>query len=367
MFLFVQLCLFFFPLSSDAASVEMMPIKAPMNESDFHIQLLEVVEREKEKYLHSLGISNIPSFANVTVPAYMDHLWELANSANATRCSENETESKSGACRDAEKARHVAMVVGLSNRDYSDEATDFRERLRFHTPSIVSRSDVSSAELRVFRCGSLAGSGVDHWAVFDVSGAAQEWVKHPKGQFELELHVELTNKTRVTPASVGLKKYSNNSETGTIVVVFQNGVEKEELGSLKIKRSQSEWQNYIEDNLSEVWYRTRNHMMRKDKICQLREFYIDFRLLKWNNIIRPLGYQACVCSGMCPFTLSNNMNASHHARIQNIMHHNYPDVYPPVACVPVDLTHLMVLYHDQNGDVKLRRLPGMIATSCGCQ
>lgn len=371
-----------------------------MGPTDLETLFKYLIEREKVLLLDMLGIPSEKLPVNFTVPQYMKDLYTLVSSMNFTA---NATVTQSGAEKDVDKSLNAGTVYSLINRDNRQELTHVKQHLRFHTPFIVSEGDVSSAQLRLFRQAPLDGSGEviaramvylvlevsdlsggdklqlldkvdlfdiggDQWVVFDIKAAAREWVKCPRGTFELELHTELVNNTKVTPSSLGLKKPSSNTPKETIAVVFLKNGDKMDIDIVsRLRRSQDVLARVIGNNLPDWWRNTRKDLKRRDNVCQKREFYVDFGLLGWKSIVSPRGFWSSVCSGECPLTLSNNMNASNHARIQNIMHHKHPADFPSVACVPVKLSYFIVLYRNRNGDLVLRRMNDMIAVHCGCQ
>ena len=358
--------------------------------------LRKIVDMEKAELLGRLGIPTEETQTNGTVPPYLEDLYKQLNSVNSSDNTDNLTDS--GAGKDADLARSVDTIESLVNRDCREESSHLRQHLIFRTPSIASEDDVTSAHLRLFRTAPENGSGVvvarakvylvlkiaggqqlqlldvvdlfdmggEHWVVFEVKGAASEWLRNPGSNFELELHAELRDKTLVPPASVGLKKWVNDAKKGGLIVLFRNGDESSAEIVSRMKRTHHVSQQRLTNDLPLLWSQSRLDLKRERTCCQKRDFYIDFKLLKWVNVLRPKGYRASICSGVCPFLLTNNMNATNHARIQNMMHHKNPDKYPPIACVPVDLAPLIILYRTEEGSYRLKRMLDMVAVRCGC-
>ncbi|XP_062520401.1 bone morphogenetic protein 7-like [Corticium candelabrum] len=354
-----------------------------------------MLQTRKETLLELLGLPIVSFSDKLTIPQYMWDLYNLLSQSNETKPA-----TESGAEEDVGKAAQVDMVQSLTSRQELDVSPRLKQVLIFHTPPIASADDVTSAELRLFRevpqTGSkqdirvvahasiynvtwipgipaplrdlvdkvdLYNTGGKHWVVFDVTHTVRNWVKRSETNCTLELHTEFVNKTKINPTVVGLKRFSNDSLKEALVVVFSNNKEISVGLESRIKRGAKDISNLLGGNELD-W--GKYELKRKDSLCHWRNFYVDFRLLRW-NIIAPQGYRAGYCAGVCPSTLTNNMNASNHARIQSLMHHLHPDKYPPVACVPVQLAPIMVLYRNSEGNIALRRMRDMIAVSCGCQ
>lgn len=386
MILLLPLLLFFFP----SHATENNPLFVSANTT----LLRKIVDKEKEELLGRLGILTEKIQTNSTVPPYLEDLYQQLT--NWSKMADNLPGTDAG--KDVDLARSVDIVETLENRDLREETSHLRQHLLFRAPSISTENDITSARLRLFRTAPENGSGVvlarakvylvlkidgvhklmlldtlelfdmggEHWIEFEVKEAASIWLNSPGSTFELELHAELVDETLVPPATVGLQKWVNDNRKGSFLVLFRNGDEASAEMVTRMKREFDASQQLLENILPQVWSETRLDLQRENTGCQKREFYVDFRLLKWANVIRPRGYRASICAGVCPILLTNNMNATNHARMQNYMHHKHPEKYPPVACVPVKLSPIVILYRNKQGNFQLKRMLDMVASQCGC-
>lgn len=371
--------------------------------------LKRTIEMQQDMLMDMLGFPEVAADDNFTVPQYMldlhrlvsDKLIDESDDANTT------TVTQTGAENDVDKATSVDMVHGLTNKDEDEEVDHPKQRLKFHSIPVTSEENVLKAEVRLFRelpsqNGSsqetivvahasiyqigtpshelklldtldLFNKGINHWAVFDVTDAVKNWITSPEMNLGFEVHTyNVTDNSRVNPSAFGLKKFPRDSVREALMTIFSKG---EQVNVTLLSRLKREKLNLLKrattgdnDLLGQLLLNSKKQLFTKDSLCQLHDFYVDFQTLRWrHSIIAPKGYIANYCSGRCPSTLNNNMNASHHARLQSLMHHDQPDKYPPVACVPVKLSPLIVLYKDDEDKLTLKRYENMMARSCGCQ
>ncbi|XP_011501123.1 PREDICTED: nodal homolog [Ceratosolen solmsi marchali] len=87
--------------------------------------------------------------------------------------------------------------------------------------------------------------------------------------------------------------------------------------------------------------------------CAKHELYVNFRDIGLSTIIAPEGYAAYQCRGHCKSPLSQEQKPTNHATIQGIIHKmnlaSSEDVQTP-CCVPVNLSSISILYHDEERD-----------------
>jgi hypothetical protein len=107
-------------------------------------------------------------------------------------------------------------------------------------------------------------------------------------------------------------------------------------------------------------------------ICGLRPWTLDFEIIGWSNWLWvPASYEANFCTGVCPSPFPEEYyNASGHAFAKNFYHiaTRFQDTTVPRACcVPVEFAPLSITYVSKSRDLKIKTLPQMKATACGCR
>ncbi|XP_049585108.1 inhibin beta B chain isoform X2 [Syngnathus scovelli] len=102
-------------------------------------------------------------------------------------------------------------------------------------------------------------------------------------------------------------------------------------------------------------------------LCCRQQFYIDFRLIGWNDwIIAPAGYYGNYCEGSCPAYMPGSA-ASFHTAVVN--QYRMRGINPgPVnsCCIPTKLSTMSMLYFDDEYNIVKRDVPNMIVEECGC-
>ncbi|XP_058792093.1 bone morphogenetic protein 4-like [Phymastichus coffea] len=105
--------------------------------------------------------------------------------------------------------------------------------------------------------------------------------------------------------------------------------------------------------------------------CSKRELYVNFKEIGLTEIIAPEGYAAYQCSGHCKSPLSQEQKPTNHATIQGIvqkMNLSQNEGVQMPCCVPVSLSSISILYHDNDKDgVVLKSYEDMSVVSCGCR
>lgn len=109
---------------------------------------------------------------------------------------------------------------------------------------------------------------------------------------------------------------------------------------------------------------------RKDgrENCRRYPLYVDFADVGWNDwIVAPPGYDAFYCHGDCPFPLSDHLNSTNHAIVQNLVYSTNPAIVPKACCVPTSLSSISMLYLDEENKVVLKNYQDMSVQGCGCR
>lgn len=105
-------------------------------------------------------------------------------------------------------------------------------------------------------------------------------------------------------------------------------------------------------------------------LCCRQQFYIDFRLIGWNNwIIAPAGYYGNYCEGNCPAYMAGvpGSASSFHTAVVN--QYRLRGMSPGAmnsCCIPTKLSTMSMLYFDDEYNIIKRDVPNMIVEECGC-
>ncbi|KAM8857626.1 inhibin beta B chain [Synchiropus picturatus] len=105
-------------------------------------------------------------------------------------------------------------------------------------------------------------------------------------------------------------------------------------------------------------------------LCCRQHFYIDFRLIGWNDwIIAPAGYFGNYCEGSCPAYMPGvpGSASSFHTLVVN--QYRLRGISPGAVnscCIPTKLSTMSMLYFDDEYNIVKRDVPNMIVEECGC-
>lgn len=108
----------------------------------------------------------------------------------------------------------------------------------------------------------------------------------------------------------------------------------------------------------------------RTNLCCRQQFYIDFRLIGWNDwIIAPSGYFGNYCEGSCPAYLAGvpGSASSFHTAVVN--QYRMRGLNPGTVnscCIPTKLSTMSMLYFDDEYNIVKRDVPNMIVEECGC-
>lgn len=129
----------------------------------------------------------------------------------------------------------------------------------------------------------------------------------------------------------------------------------------------------VQARLGDSRHRIRKRGLECDgrtSLCCRQQFYIDFRLIGWNDwIIAPTGYYGNYCEGSCPAYLAGvpGSASSFHTAVVN--QYRMRGLNPgPVnsCCIPTKLSSMSMLYFDDEYNIVKRDVPNMIVEECGC-
>ncbi|KAM9802281.1 inhibin beta B chain-like [Syngnathus typhle] len=102
-------------------------------------------------------------------------------------------------------------------------------------------------------------------------------------------------------------------------------------------------------------------------LCCRQQFYIDFRLIGWNDwIIAPAGYYGNYCEGSCPAYMPGSAASFHTAVVNQYRMRGINPGSVNSCCIPTKLSTMSMLYFDDEYNIVKRDVPNMIVEECGC-
>ncbi|XP_054471615.1 inhibin beta B chain [Anoplopoma fimbria] len=105
-------------------------------------------------------------------------------------------------------------------------------------------------------------------------------------------------------------------------------------------------------------------------LCCRQQFYIDFRLIGWNDwIIAPAGYYGNYCEGSCPAYMAGvpgSASSFHTAVVNQYRLRGMSPGSVNSCCIPTKLSTMSMLYFDDEYNIVKRDVPNMIVEECGC-
>eukprot|EP00062_Callorhinchus_milii_P011437 gi/632957589/ref/XP_007894560.1/ PREDICTED: inhibin beta B chain [Callorhinchus milii] len=108
----------------------------------------------------------------------------------------------------------------------------------------------------------------------------------------------------------------------------------------------------------------------RTNLCCRQQFYIDFRLISWNDwIIAPTGYFGNYCEGRCPAYMAGAPGSASSFHTAVVNQYRMRGMNPEAmhsCCVPTKLSTMSMLYFDDEYNIVKRDVPNMIVEECGC-
>ncbi|KAM8873390.1 inhibin beta B chain-like isoform 1-T4 [Synchiropus picturatus] len=129
----------------------------------------------------------------------------------------------------------------------------------------------------------------------------------------------------------------------------------------------------VQAQQADIKHRIRKRGLECDgssSLCCRQQFYIDFRLIGWNDwIIAPSGYFGNYCEGNCPAYMAGvpGLASSFHTAVVN--QYRIRGMSPGSmnsCCIPTKLSTMSMLYFDDEYNIVKRDVPNMIVEECGC-
>ncbi|XP_016915606.1 protein decapentaplegic [Apis cerana] len=191
----------------------------------------------------------------------------------------------------------------------------------------------------------------------DVHPAVERWIKDPKNNHGLLVHVR-----GVKQEHVRLKR-NTNERNDTWVVNRPMLFTYTDDGRYKMSSA-----SQIMDRRARRAALRKNRRKDGRENCRRHPLYVDFADVGWNDwIVAPPGYDAFYCHGDCPFPLADHLNSTNHAIVQNLVYSTKPSMVPKACCVPTALSSISMLYLDEENKVVLKNYQDMSVLGCGCR
>lgn len=182
------------------------------------------------------------------------------------------------------------------------------------------------------------------WHTFPVSEAVREMLAKGGRRQDLDIHCEGCEATNVLPILVDP---SDPSHRPFLVVHAQQAE-----GKHRIRKRGLECDG------------------TNGGLCCRQQFYIDFRLIGWNDwIIAPAGYYGNYCEGSCPAYMAGvpgSASSFHTAVVNQYRMRGMSPGSVNSCCIPTKLSTMSMLYFDDEYNIVKRDVPNMIVEECGC-
>ncbi|KAM8827856.1 bone morphogenetic protein 10 [Spinachia spinachia] len=250
------------------------------------------------------------------------------------------------------------------------------------------------------------------WVSFDLTHVVALWRKSGCATQRLEVHiaslgsVEEGAKQEVTEQGETLAELDVDRSFGgrhnAVIVVFSDDQsrdheqDKQELNQMimhdndlpgNVARSQQAFWGHVNHNAghghqddwdkqsltqlqSNLIYDTPPRIRRnvKSESCKRTPLFVDFRDIGWDSwILRPLGYEAYECNGVCNPPMTSEVSPTKHAIVQTLLSNKSPEKASRACCVPTKLEPISLLYQENGVTTINLKYEGMVVGECGCR
>ncbi|XP_034946945.1 protein decapentaplegic-like [Chelonus insularis] len=273
-----------------------------------------------------------------------------------------------------------------------------RFRLSFDLSSIPSTEKLQAAELSLSRTALLKKNSKEKKTgrvlVYDIvrPGAKKE-KKAPILRLIDSKVIDVTSNSTISlDVNPAVARWLEEPKHNHGLLIQVHGIKENDKPHVRLKRNVEEshdtWDDvrptlftYTDDGRNKmasasdiIKRRTRRAAVRKNRRkdgrenCRRHPLYVDFSDVGWNDwIVAPPGYDAFYCHGDCPFPLSDHLNSTNHAIVQNLVYSTNPALVPKACCIPTALSSISMLYLDEENKVVLKNYQDMSVLGCGCR
>lgn len=319
----------------------------------------------KKKLLKELGFSSLPNVNKIKVPKVPPFYKRLIEAENSKCIHTSELDEDDFLAKTNQLflfPQQVVSVTGGTERNLTFKSNPIHPTLEIVSaflwihigaaPISAGNPEPRKGELQLYKNYRASGkSEKEHfhsenlkaagWYKVEVSGMLKEWFSE---QIDLSLDVAVKD-TR----SLEIGGFSADGEPLQPFLAINT---KEKRGINRNKRKA----------VSEECPGT------PASTCCLQQFTIDFEKLKWDFIIAPRTLNFAICRGDCSLKIKGNIEFfSNQPRAAPFIGRHNPQKQKNISCcVPKTTNDITLLLFDNNGDVRILTIPGMIASSCHC-
>ncbi|XP_051907597.1 bone morphogenetic protein 10-like [Hippocampus zosterae] len=215
------------------------------------------------------------------------------------------------------------------------------------------------------------------WVSLDLTHAVALWQKYGGVTHKLEVHVAILGpEEEVTwgdgEVFVDIERNVEGNHNA-VMIVFSDEPNKRDNAREKDRPENTEqilFRPFVSHYGDErkVIYETPARVRRDVKTCRRTPLFVDFKDIGWNAwVLRPEGYEAYMCNGVCAPPMTPEVLPTKHAIVQSLLSVKSPERASRACCVPTKLEPISLLYFD-NGVVTFNhKYEGMVVAECGCR
>jgi len=177
---------------------------------------------------------------------------------------------------------------------------------------------------------------VAHWEKADVSKHVRHWFRKPEKNYGFLVRVMYEGENL---ANVPTSYTIQGDNQVYLDIITKDGAKR------RAKRSPVKMDCNEKDN---------------ETRCCRYPLVLDFESFGWDWVIAPKKYLAYYCSGECPF-----QHLQRYAHTHLVQQANPRGSVGP-CCYPTQMAPILMVYFNQNKEVLVSMVPGMVVTRCGC-
>ncbi|KFD50844.1 hypothetical protein M514_08282 [Trichuris suis] len=224
-------------------------------------------------------------------------------------------------------------------------------QLHFYVRPNPASNDLGTMKLVIYRINGRNGQrtliGVrefkkhghfhGHWDRIDMTQTVRTWFSKPELNFGLVMHTVNSNVSLTYPAPESPADADKQTTYLSLAV--------RDTKATRMKREVPRLDCSEKDN---------------EPRCCRYPLIIDFASFGWDWVIVPKKYMAYYCAGECPFRHLQRYMHTH--LVQQI---NMEPLMGP-CCYPTQMAPILMVYFNENKEVLVSKIPGMVVTRCGC-
>ncbi|KRY18988.1 Growth/differentiation factor 8 [Trichinella patagoniensis] len=332
------------------------------------------IERVKVELLHKLGLKNPPNSTMKTLPPMLPHLNDLLNkwgfNAHSGLLSDSPYVDRDDLRPEDDSAKlEQIYIIGqkptesLKFNEIDDDMVYFQisqetqsnfiesAQLHFYVRSDQISSDTNPAKIIIYQYNDASGDKrlikikefkrqgrfKGHWDKIDITSSVRLWFSKPERNYGLLIQTVNNNISLTFPPPV---KITDADKYTTYLNVA--------VRDMKAHRRKREIPRM---NCGERDNETR---------CCRFPLVIDFESFGWDWVIAPKKYLAYYCSGECPFRHLQRYLHTHLVQQSNPRGNIGP------CCYPTQMAPILMVYFNENKEVLVSKIPGMVVSRCGC-